>query len=83
MTETILRREAHRRIADELSLRVFTHSARLAQTSMSFGADDDDNPTAATRLQPHGSRPFEIVMFSHVLDVPGQGADGAETSPDT
>jgi|SRR5580693_2758879 DNA-binding transcriptional ArsR family regulator len=35
------------------------------------------------RLRPHGSQPFEIVMFSHVLDVPGQGADGAETSQDT
>jgi hypothetical protein len=32
---------------------------------------------------PPGSQPFEIVTFSHVLDVPGQGADGAENSPDT
>ncbi len=35
------------------------------------------------RGRPPGSQPFEIVMFAHVLDVPGQGADDAETSPDT
>jgi DNA-binding transcriptional ArsR family regulator len=208
MAETVVRREAHRRIADEPSLRALTHPTRLAlieaiglagaltatqaseavgesptacayhlrmlgrlgfleeaegghgrerpwrlaQTGMSFGDDDDGNPMAAKaaealetalterfiarirtsqvsrnrysegvraatgitqsivfatpeefaklreeiarllaaftgrldpRLRPHGSQPFEIVMFSHVLDVPGQGADGAETSQDT
>jgi DNA-binding transcriptional ArsR family regulator len=35
------------------------------------------------RLRPPGSQPFELVMFSHILEAAGEGAGSAEAAADT